>query len=143
MQNLEIKKQETLDKLLPLNGLIEAGKKYAGGDDPNNYLLSPINGIFKGLGNTLVFYGTLELFYPDCKLLAEKVKGFENFTFHEFPEMQHDWVVFPIPEAVETLIRLLVISMLKSITNNFKILKNYEHVIHLSRSSNFECLCYN
>ena len=103
MQNLEIKKQETLDKLLPLNGLIEAGKKYAGGDDPNNYLLSPINGIFKGLGNTLVFYGTLELFYPDCKLLAEKVKGFENFTFHEFPEMQHDWVVFPIPEAVETL----------------------------------------
>ena len=103
MQNTDIKNQELVDKLLPLQGLIVAGKKYAGGDNPANYLLSPVNGDFKGLGKTMVFYGTHELFYPDCKLLAAKVKGFGNFIFHEFPEMQHDWVIFPIPEAKEAL----------------------------------------
>ena len=103
MQNPEIKKQELVDKLLPLQGLIDAGKKYSGGDDVNNYLLSPINGKFKGLGKTFVFYGTHELFYPDCKKLKQITQGFDNFTFNEFPEMQHDWVVFPIPEAKQAI----------------------------------------
>jgi acetyl esterase/lipase len=103
LQNPVILQKEDLDRILPLKGLIEAGKKYAGGDDPTNYLLSPINGEFRGLGNTLVFYGTHELFYPDCKLLAEKVKTIGNFSFYEFPEMQHDWVIFPIPEAKQAL----------------------------------------
>jgi epsilon-lactone hydrolase len=103
MQNPEIIKQVRKDKLLPLTGLIEAGKKYSGGDNTRNYLLSPINGDFEGIGNTIVFFGTCELFYPDCKLLEEKVKSIGNFSFYEFPDMQHDWVIFPIPEAREAL----------------------------------------
>lgn len=99
MQNPEIKTQEKVDKLLPLQGLIEAGRKYAGGDNVTNYLLSPINGKLEGFGKTLVFYGTHELFYPDCKLLKEKTISNPHFIFHEFPEMQHDWVIYPIPEA--------------------------------------------
>ena len=103
LQNHEIKMQVSLDKLLPLQALIKAGEKYAGGDDVSNFLLSPINGKFEGLGDTIVFYGTHELFYPDCKKLHEKSKSFGNFTFYEFPEMQHDWVVLPIPEAEQAL----------------------------------------
>lgn len=103
MQNPAIRQQEHLDKILPINGLIEAAKKYAGDDDVNNYLLSPINGDFSNLGDTIVFYGTNELFYPDCKKLKELTAGFGNFSFHEFQDMQHDWVIFPIPEAVEAL----------------------------------------
>jgi acetyl esterase/lipase len=103
MQNPEIKIQELVDKLLLSQGLIEAGRKYAGGEDVSDYLLSPINGDFGGIGKTLVFYGTHELFYPDCKKLKEKTQDYVNFTFHEFPEMQHDWVIFPIPEAKEAL----------------------------------------
>ncbi len=103
MQHPEIKAVEKYDKLLPLQGLIDAGIKYAGGDDVSNFLLSPINGKFDGLGETQVFYGTHELFYPDCKKLNELTKNSDNFTFHEFPEMQHDWVIFPIPEAKEVL----------------------------------------
>ncbi|MEI6752446.1 MAG: alpha/beta hydrolase [Paludibacter sp.] len=103
MQNPGIKKQEGTDKLLPLSGLIETGRKYSDGDDVSNYLLSPINGDFAGIAKTLVFFGTDELFYPDCKLLAEKVKTFGNFSFREFQEMQHDWVIFPIPEAQQAL----------------------------------------
>ncbi|MEI6554776.1 MAG: alpha/beta hydrolase [Paludibacter sp.] len=103
MQNPDIKKQVELDKILPLEALINAGKMYSGGDSPGNYLLSPINGNLTNVGKTIVFYGTDELFYPDCKLLQEKVKTLGNFSFHEFPDMQHDWVIFPIPEANEAL----------------------------------------
>lgn len=103
MQNPEIKTQENLDKLLPLNGLIKAGLQYAGGEDLRNYLLSPINGNTEGLGETHVFYGTHEMFYPDCKLLKEMTKNNPAFSFHEFHGMQHDWVVYPIPEAKQAL----------------------------------------
>jgi acetyl esterase/lipase len=103
MQNPEIRKQEVFDKLLPLQGLMEAGRKYAGDDDLSNFLLSPINGDFAGIGQTIVFYGTHELFYADCKKLQDKTKNFPNFIFHEFPEMQHDWVIYPLPEATEAL----------------------------------------
>lgn len=103
MQNPEIKKKELVDKLLPLQGLIDAGKKYAGRDDLSNYLLSPIKGKCQGLCETLVFYGTHELFCPDCKKLQEITQDNENFFFQEFPEMQHDWVIFPIPEARRAL----------------------------------------
>lgn len=104
MQNKAIKQQEKLDKILPLQGLIEAGLKYAGGDNIDNYLLSPILGDLNNLGDILVFYGTHELFYPDCKLLETKSKNCNsNFTFSEFPEMQHDWVLLPIPEAKQAI----------------------------------------
>ena len=104
MQNPEISKQERTDKLLPLDGLIDAGKLYAGGYDLSNYLLSPLNGDLSGLGETLVFYGTHELFYPDCKLLAIKAEQSNaGFIFKEFANMQHDWVIFPIPEAKKAL----------------------------------------
>lgn len=103
MQNPEIKNQVSLDKLLTVQGLIDAGKKYAGGDDVNNYLLSPINGNLAGIGETIIFYGTYELFCSDCKKLKYKTIGLRNFIFYEFPEMQHDWVIYPIPEAKQAL----------------------------------------
>ncbi|MFZ4723829.1 MAG: alpha/beta hydrolase fold domain-containing protein [Paludibacter sp.] len=104
MSNPLIKDLEHLDKLLPLSGLIEAGKKYAGNDNVDNYLLSPINGKLDGLGDTIVFYGTHELFYADCKKLKELSKSsIVKFIFHEYAEMQHDWVLYPIPEANQVI----------------------------------------
>lgn len=103
MQHSGIKKQVELDFILPLDGLIQAGLKYAGGDDVMQYLLSPINGELKGLGETMVFYGTHELFYPDCLKLKNMTNDSSNFHFQEFEGMQHDWVIFPISEAKQAL----------------------------------------
>jgi acetyl esterase/lipase len=104
MQNPAIRKQEHLDKILPYNGLVYAGKQYAADHDVNHFLLSPINGeMMDRIGKTLVFYGTDELFYPDCLRLKEKTSGLANFSFREFQGMQHDWVIFPIHEAKEAL----------------------------------------
>lgn len=104
MQNPQIKNSENSDKILPLKGLIEAGKKYAGSDDKNCFLLSPINGELNGVGDTMVFYGTRELFNADCIKLEEKVRSINaKFKFLEFTEMQHDWVLLPVPEAKKAI----------------------------------------
>lgn len=99
MKNPQIKQQENKDIILPLNGLMYAARKYAGNEDLNNYLLSPINGDINGLPLTMVFYGSEELFCPDIELLKEKTRNTGNFIFNRFEGMQHDWVILPIPEA--------------------------------------------
>ena len=103
MDNSEIMKLETLDKVLSVKVLRHAAQQYSGGDNLSQYLLSPINGDFKGLGKTMVFYGTHEILYADCLQLKEKTKGLSNFYFEEFDDMQHDWIIFPIPEAKQAL----------------------------------------
>ena len=100
VQNSEI---ERLDKILSVKALRDAAKAYSGGEDINQYLLSPINGKLEGLGETMVFYGTHEILYPDCLKLKDKTAVLENFHFREFVGMQHDWVLFPIAEADEAL----------------------------------------
>jgi len=94
---------EKLDKILSVKALRDAAKAYSGGEDINQYLLSPINGKFEGLGETLVFYGTHEILYNDCLKLKDKTAGLENFNYREFAGMQHDWVLFPIAEVDEAL----------------------------------------
>jgi len=104
MANPLAKEVEHTDLLLTVDGLIRDGKLYAGGDDVLLPLLSPINGSFDGLGDVAVFFGTHELFLPDCLLLKEKVKNSDSrFKFIGYPEMQHDFVLFPIPEAKKAI----------------------------------------
>lgn len=99
MSHPGIEQQVKKDHILTVKMLRIAGEKYAGGDQPDHYLLSPINGKLHGLPRTLVFYGTEELFYADCtklKSLAEAAGA--DFVFQEYAGMQHDWAIFPIPE---------------------------------------------
>jgi monoterpene epsilon-lactone hydrolase len=99
MSNPEIKPQVDTDHILTVKMLSHAGSKYANGDNPNDYKLSPINGVFQGIPKTLVFYGTQELFYADClKLKRIVATASAEFTFKEYQGMQHDWAIFPIPE---------------------------------------------
>src|SRR5699024_1688442 len=44
MKNLEAANLEKYDPMLGIYGLIQMGKAYAGDEDPNYYLLSPLNG---------------------------------------------------------------------------------------------------
>lgn len=100
MSNPAAKKQERSDQLLTFEMLRLAGAKYANGDDPGHYLLSPINGAFEGLPSAIVFYGTEELFYADCLKLKSIVSPQGNrFVFREYQGMQHDWALLPIPES--------------------------------------------
>jgi epsilon-lactone hydrolase len=60
------------DPWLNAPGLIEAGKAWAGGDDPTAPRLSPLNGPLAGLAPTDVYVGTRELCHPDVLLLQER-----------------------------------------------------------------------
>lgn len=100
MANPAIKELEKSDHILTLKMLKHAGMKYSNGDKQDQYLLSPIYGELSNLPKTMVFYGTEELFYADCikmKSLAGSIS--QNLIFREYPKMQHDWVLFPIPES--------------------------------------------
>ncbi|MBK8491518.1 MAG: alpha/beta hydrolase fold domain-containing protein [Saprospirales bacterium] len=99
MSNPEIEKLKHSDHILSVEMLRYAGLKYSNGDNPDHYLLSPINGVFKGLPKTIIFYGTEELFYADCIKLRSMVASVnEAFVFSEYPGMPHDWAMLPIPE---------------------------------------------
>lgn len=102
MTNPELPEYEKVDPSLGIKGLIETGKYWAGGTDPNYYLLSPINGPLEGLGQMTLFIGTRELLLPDArrlKSIAEQ-KGI-SINYYEYPEMIHVFPFHPIPEARE------------------------------------------
>lgn len=94
---------DKFDEILSADALRDAAYKYSGGADLNQYLLSPINGKFEELGETLIFYGTHEMLYQDCLQLRAKTAALKHLHFREFAGMQHDWVLFPIAEADEAL----------------------------------------
>ena len=104
MLTSNVKNQESLDHILTVKMLRNAGKKYSNGDNMDQYLLSPINGELKDIPETIVFFGTEELFYSDCKRLTS-ITAFKNknILFKEYQKMQHDWALFPIPESKQVV----------------------------------------
>jgi acetyl esterase/lipase len=100
MENPEIKALAEADKMLSMEVLSYCATKYAAGSDKHLPLLSPLFGQLVGLPDTIVFYGTHELLFPDCKRLRTwaEAKG-ARMKFYEYEGMQHDWLIFPIPEA--------------------------------------------
>jgi acetyl esterase/lipase len=97
--NPEIKEVEHLDFILTRELLQYGADQYANGDDLNHYLLSPINGDLNNFPETVIFYGSHEILMPDIlrfKARAERTGA--RIFFHEYDSMQHDWILFSIPE---------------------------------------------
>jgi acetyl esterase/lipase len=68
--NPKIPEYERRDPWLARPGLLEAGRAWAGGDDPTTARLSPLNGPLGGLPPTSVFVGTREIGHPDAVAFA-------------------------------------------------------------------------
>lgn len=80
MENPEIKNFENLDPVLSVEALLYSAKLYAAETDLKNPLISPIYGDLSNLGNIKIFFGTNEVFYPDCMKFIDLVKN-EEGTF--------------------------------------------------------------
>ncbi|MBL7518670.1 alpha/beta hydrolase fold domain-containing protein [Frankia sp. CNm7] len=91
---------DRLDRLLTVEGLVEAGRRWAGALDPADPLASPLNGTLAGLAPLTVLCGTHDLLLPDSRRLAERAaaSGVE-IDYHEAPGLPHAYPLFPIPEA--------------------------------------------
>ena len=72
LTNPELPAAEAQDPWLSSVGLIEAGRAWAGEDDPSDQRVSPINGPISGLAPVHVYIGTRDLLYPDVRLLRRR-----------------------------------------------------------------------
>jgi len=99
MGNPDIDLQEKKDMILSKRVLLYAAEQYADPSEFKNPLVSPIYGDLKGLGEVLVFFGSLELFYADGLRMQRMTQDRPEFNYRFYMEMPHDWVLFPIPEA--------------------------------------------
>ncbi len=69
LSNPGINEVNGFEPLMGIEGLRQAGKKYAGEANPNHYLLSPIYGSLEGLGKISVFIGTKDILVADTRKL--------------------------------------------------------------------------
>lgn len=100
------------DVVLPLAGLSRAARRYAGGRDLADPWLSPVNGDLHDLGRVQAWVGTAELFWPQCRLLADRAAAAPgtDLELHLAHGLPHDWALFPVPERgllVEELLAYL------------------------------------
>lgn len=96
---------EEKDPTLSVMGLLYAGKRYAGALDVKDPKVSPIYGGLDNLGRMLVFVGTHELFYPDCRDFERRcltAQGTET-ELVVFEGMFHDFVMTPIKASKDAL----------------------------------------
>ncbi len=104
LRNRDIPALDSQDPILGVKGLRRAGLSYAGDTNPNNYLLSPINGPVDGLGKITIFIGTKDILLADTrkfKAIAEG-KGIE-INYYEYEEMLHIWPLFNLPESKKAI----------------------------------------
>lgn len=99
MTNPKIRLYEDKDYILDYKALVDIGKAYAGELAIQDFRVSPAYGVLEQLGKICVFYGTDEMFYPDCQAFVKK-RDIDGTTIHgvEYQKMPHDWVVLPIEE---------------------------------------------
>ncbi|MDD2371532.1 MAG: alpha/beta hydrolase [Firmicutes bacterium] len=104
LKNKRIKEFEKRDFILDIDKLMEIGEVYRKDLPENHPFVSPKYGDLNNLGDIGVFYGSEEIFYPDCKEITEKsgLVG-TDISGYEYKDMQHDWVILPIPEAKKVL----------------------------------------
>lgn len=92
MKNPEIDKVQEKDKHLNKAVLKLAGDLYCGKDDPENYLVSPINGPTDKIDNIYFFTGTYDILNPDISVFKERIDNKKLFIY-EKQEQQHNWIL--------------------------------------------------
>lgn len=102
LENPQILEYEDKDPMLASEGMEVITKIWAADKDLKDPLISPIYGDFQGLGKITHFIGTHESLYPDAIKFDEQLteQGIDITTF-VYPQMNHVFVVMPIPEALD------------------------------------------
>lgn len=81
---------------------------WSGDDDPTRYELSPLYGDLSRLPPALMFCGTLDTLYPQCRELVDRArKQGWDLTYVEEPGLLHVYPILPIPEAKRAMTRTL------------------------------------
>lgn len=112
LSNQEIKRIDRIDPFLGIDGLLEAGKAYAGSTPPDHYWASPIYGSLKGLREIVVFVGSNEILVADTrKLRSLAVSEGITMKYYEYAGMFHAWMLLDFPESRKA--KQQIINMIK------------------------------
>ena len=111
LKNPDIAKIDREDPFLGVSALRKAGLAYAGNANPEQFMLSPINGPLEGLGQISVFAGSRDILVADARKLNElaRQKGIA-INYREYPDMVHVWMLLNFREskqAKEEIIQLI------------------------------------
>ncbi len=100
LSNPDVRAVQARDPWLSPDGLIEAGRAWAGGDDPRDPRLSPVNGPLAGLPPTDVLIGTRDLFHPDVLRLQQRaIAEAAPVRVTVCPGAVHVYPLTPTPEG--------------------------------------------
>ena len=108
MRNPEIAAVAPLDPMLGAAALAEAGRRYAGDDDPGGPPASPLHGDLSGLGRLTILTSTRDILHPDARRLRDLAGAAPGTTVSwvQEPGVVHDWMLLPMPEAGTAVRRL-------------------------------------
>ncbi len=98
------------DPMLSKEELRLFGTAWRGNVDPTDWRVSPLFGSLANLPPIVLFVGTHELFLADARALRRKAKQeMAMLEYHEGKRMNHDYPLFPIPEARRVQSRIAAI----------------------------------
>jgi len=94
MCNPILERLDKEDNLLSINGLKNAGQKYAANLDLKDFRVSPVYGNLTGLCRISLFTGTRDILNADAQKFKQLMKE-QNiyFNYFEYPDMFHDWMI--------------------------------------------------
>lgn len=99
------------DPWLALPGLKEAGRWWAGADEPTAPQLSPLHGPLRDIGGLTLYIGTRDLLFEECQQLCTRAQAAgAPIALHVGQGMLHAWPLLPTPQgraARRQLARLL------------------------------------
>jgi monoterpene epsilon-lactone hydrolase len=100
LNNPNILAVDPLDPMLSIDALRHVGKQYAGSQQLDSYLISPLYGNYKGLPPISLFTGTHDILYPDARLLQTRLE-MEGIPlqFNVYEKMFHVWMLLDSPES--------------------------------------------
>ncbi len=108
MSHPESEAIESRDLLLKCDGLRTCGELYAGEYSLKDPIISPIYGSWEGLPPVQIFTGINDILNPQAKALEIKLKSINHpVGYFEYVEMQHAWMILPIPEAKQAINQLV------------------------------------
>lgn len=110
MTNSDIAQLDRRDPMVSVPGCIAAGRMYAGGLDPCDPRISPLNGDLRGLAPITLFIGTRDVLVSDCRKLRARapVEGVP-LDYHESEGMLHDWMLLELPESEPALEQIIAL----------------------------------
>ncbi|WP_332447895.1 alpha/beta hydrolase [Sphaerochaeta sp.] len=110
LSNPSVSYLQARDPMLNKESLIEYGKAWRGATPERDPRVSPLFGPLAGLCPVTLFVGTHELFLSDARLLLSRArKEGLSIEYHEGKRMNHDYPIFPIPEAKRVRMRVAAI----------------------------------